>query len=784
MSLNIFTRDQNEALDFAQHHPAEDLPLEFSEAFDAAWREGLLFGQSVSASTARMQGVQDYLDGIREKTGTVLTNPALGGGAAALAELNGQLTPLAPQYPALNLKPLTEGDLDQLGVEKARRARQGHQLAAGREQTWGGTAGLLLGSLAAGAADPVNIVTVPLAAPASLGIVGTALATAGITGGTQVAIEALDAPFKERVEPGYMASGEAAKNVLGAAVAGGVLGGGAKTLGALWTRYSTGAWPRSVRDAGNVVASEGQIDATSLMPTVEGEVAHRTALQQSIDALVSGRSVDVSETVTPDLLRAYGARLEPVMEARAKALAAEESALVLERDGVRLPASMERLSELQLAEIRGTAQALEREAADARTALRGEADSLAARRSALGDRAPGLDALRAEVDGLRSDLEASQSRLTEARAPGDPETQARLSAIEADLAAEGLPAARRAELEAERATIEDTLAATAPGDARAIASLNAEAKGLRDALARKEKALARAEATDARTRAALDKADADLPRRITAGEQRATGRREAVTIELRRAVSRLAQDGYGVRLPREDAEQMAGRILAASDGEADAVLRSVTEDLVDRALEQRRAQPAPVPALGRPDAVGEQRARAGHWTEQMRKRIQGLSREVGYDMPRDEAATVASAVAQARSEDEALSILDEVMLRPRTIAEALPGTRGAARPAEPARPPGATAARSEQLAALAPEITPAKAEAARSAGETDAAVLHDLDKLRATRDLQIPVGEHLDEAGQRVAVMRSVDDLLDEADARLAAAEQIRACAIPMEATP
>ncbi|MFG1274787.1 hypothetical protein [Xanthobacter flavus] len=778
MSFGIFTKGQNESLDYAQQHLAEDLPLEFGEAFDASWREGLLFGQSVSASTSRMEGVQDYLDGIREKTGTLLTNPALGGGDAALAELNGQLTALAPRFPDLNLKPLTAEDLDRLGEEKARRARQVYQRAAAREHTWGGTAGLALGSLASGATDPVNIVTVPLAAPASLGILGTALATAGITAGTQIGIEALAAPFKERVEPGYGASGEAAQNVLMAGVAGGMLGGGVKGLSALWTRYRTGSWPRSVRDAGNVVASEGQIADTNLVPTVEGEIAHRTALQKAIDDLVSGRPVDVSENVTPDLLRAYGERLAPVLEARSKAIAAEEAAFALEREAARLPASMERLSELQLADIRGSARSLDQEAAAAFASLRAEADSLASRRTAIEARAPDRDALRTEVEGLRSDLAAAEQRLASARTPTDPDTAARLSAIEEDLAGEGLPTARRVELEAERASITETLAATAPADARATASLAAEAKGLRTALTRKEKALARSEETDARARAKLDKADADLPRRITAGEQRAAGRREAIATEMRRTIARLAQDGYGVRLSQDEAAQIAGRILDAGDDEADQVLRSVTEDLVDRALARRRAEPPSTPAAGRADPVAEQRARAGHWTEQTRKRIQGLAREVGHDMPRDEAATVAAAVARAGNEDEALAILDEVMLRPRTIAEALPGSAASREPLRPASTPSVV--RPEQVAALADELTEKKIVVARSAEETEAAVLHDLDKLRATRDLQIPVGERLDEAGQRVADMRSVDDLLDEADARIAAAAEIRACAMPI----
>ncbi len=42
------------------------------------------------------------------------------------------------------------------------------------------------------------------------------------------------------------------------------------------------------------------------------------------------------------------------------------------------------------------------------------------------------------------------------------------------------------------------------------------------------------------------------------------------------------------------------------------------------------------------------------------------------------------------------------------------------------------------------------------------------DKLRAMKDLQVPVGERINERGEVEADMRSVDDLLDEAEARAA----------------
>jgi hypothetical protein len=778
--LDVFQRDEQETLAYARQHMAQDLPATFSESFDAAWRAGLDFGNSDARGRARIEGAQDYIDRIRQRTGTTLVNPALGGGAGALEEMNRQIAQLAPKHPELGLKPLTEADIDEFGMARSRESREAFQRMSEREQTFGSVAGSVLGNVAAGGADPVNIVTVPLAAPASLGIIGTALSTAGITAGTQLGIEALTADYKEKVEPGYAASGEAGQNVVGAALAGGVLGGGTKALGALWIRMQTGAWPRSVRDAGNVVASEGQIDATNILPGVEGEMAHRTALQASIDALVSGRPVDVGETVTPSLLRGYEARLQPVLEARAKARAADDSAIAIEREAARLPGTVERLSEQQLADIRATARSIDAETAAARDEINATTESLAAQRFALADRAPGIDGLRGEVDSLRSDVERTEARIAEARPPIDTETQARLDAIDADLDVEGIPADRRVYLESERTSITDTLAATGPGDARLAASLQAEAKGLRRALARKQKALDRAVASETRTRAKLDKQEAALPGRTAATETRATGRREVVAAEMRKAVSRLAQDGYGLRLPRDDAEAFASRILGAGDEEIDAALRDLTEALVDRRLEVQRAAPPAEPAIGRPAPIAEQEARSGYWIEETRKRVQALSREVGHEMPRDEAATVAAAIARARTDDEAGAILDEVMLRPRTIAATLPGTEAARLAAEPPRAGAAgVEPRLEQIAALTGELTPAKIAAARTNPVVDDVVTNDLDKLRAMKDLQVPVGERVNELGELEADMRSVDDLLDEAEARLLAAKEIEACAVP-----
>ncbi|MCJ8141642.1 hypothetical protein MKI84_01800 [Ancylobacter sp. A5.8] len=795
MTLDVFQDSIAGDIAYARDHLAQDLPATFAEGMEAAWRVGLDFGNSDAANRARIEGVQEFVDRVRQRAGVTLANPAFGGGAAALAEMNRQIAQLAPKFPDLALKPLTAADLDEMGIARSRAAREAQQKLAGREQTWGSTIGGILGGTAAGAVDPVNLVAVPLAAPASIGILGTALATGGITAGTQLGIEAITASYKEQVAPGYAASGEAAQNIGEAAIAGAVLGGGVRGLGALWTRVQTGAWPRHVRDAGNVVASEAQIADANRLPGVEGEVAHRTALQASIDAMVSGRPVDVSDTITPSLLRSYEARLAPVMEARAAARGAEETGLAIEREGARLPGTVERLSEVQLADIRATAQAARDELATTRQTLDTEAGNLTARRGVLGTREQEVSALREEVDSLRADLEQARTRLADARPPTDPETQARLAAIESDLAVASIPADRRAWLENERQSIVDTLAKTAPGDARLAVSLRQEVAGLERSRKAREKELDTADRRANRERARLDKADADLPTRRTAAETRAAGREASAGTELRRAVSRLAQEGYGVRLARDDAEELAGKILAAAPDEVDARQRELTETLVDRRLDALRAQPEPAP-------VTQRHARTAYHTDEARKRVQALAREVGYQMPKDEAAAIAGAIVRARSDDEAGAIVDELLLRPRTLAATLPGTEAArlevglraggrtespdglqtASHSSAASQAGGIVAgepRPEQIAALADELTPAKIAAARAASVTDDTVAHELDKLRAMGDRQVPVGERLNERGELEADMRSVDDLMDEADARLAAAREIAACALP-----
>jgi hypothetical protein len=204
---------------------------------------------------------------------------------------------------------------------------------ADRERTTGGAVGSFLGTAAAAVTDPVNMIAFPLAAPESLGILGTALAWGAIGAGSQVGIEALNATSMERIQPGYGPSNEPITNILEAGVGGAVLGGGLKGLSMAWQRARTGQWPRTVRDAGNVVDSEANIASTNRLPGVEGEAAHRTALNKAVDDLANGRPVDVDGIVSGDMLGAYDAQIASALEG-VSAVKAARNAVTMERAAI------------------------------------------------------------------------------------------------------------------------------------------------------------------------------------------------------------------------------------------------------------------------------------------------------------------------------------------------------------------------------------------------------------------------------------------------------------------
>jgi hypothetical protein len=329
MSLDLFASNIDDAVSYAGRVSAPELPSTFSDNFDDAFAKGRLVSQSFSGAIRRSQARSDYLDEVRAKSGEAL--PLL---AATDAEANGMIREIKSRNPALDIAELTDEEAQRRADEIGKRQLADSASFENRERTTGGAIGSFLGTAGAAVTDPVNLVAFPLAAPSSLGIIGTTLAWGAIGAGSQGVIEALNADSMERIQPGYGTSGEPLQNIAEAGLAGGVLGGGLKGLANLWTKAKTGNWPRTIRDAGNVVESEAQIAATNPLPGVEGEAAHRTALTKAIDDLANGRPVDVDGVVPPEQFAARDAAVEPVIAAREAAAEAQQAARVAAEDAL------------------------------------------------------------------------------------------------------------------------------------------------------------------------------------------------------------------------------------------------------------------------------------------------------------------------------------------------------------------------------------------------------------------------------------------------------------------
>jgi len=328
-ALDLFQGDANAAIARAATASAPDMPSGFTENFEAAWNAGRLFNQSIARSNARAAVLADYLSEIKEKTGNDLSKefvPDLaGGGQTGVTDFetaNEKVAKLKEKFPDLDLEPLSDEEIDKRAVGKSREAMADYTRLAQREKTWGGTAGFIAGNIAGAATDPINIAALPVAPAEGLGLLATALRWGGIAAGTQFGVELAGQNYREQVQPGYTESGAPLGNIAEAGIGGAFLGGAIKGLGNLWTRAKTGAWPTSIRDAGNVVESEANLQNSNIYPGADGEAAHRAAMAKAGEDIIKGNPVDVEDIITPELQAAREERFAPLMEARERAQAA------------------------------------------------------------------------------------------------------------------------------------------------------------------------------------------------------------------------------------------------------------------------------------------------------------------------------------------------------------------------------------------------------------------------------------------------------------------------------
>lgn len=327
---------QNNTAVAAQPQPGEarDLPATFGESFSAAWQNGRLFSDTLAHGNAQAAGFDQYLEDVKNASGEDIRRQVYADADPLTAARNivGKMKAANPGL--MTIPDLTDDELDHRAIVASQQARERYMQIAQREKAAGGGVGQFLGGLAAGATDPINLVGLAVAPEVEGGVLASATAWGTFGAVTQGVNEGVNAGFREKVQPGYAMSGEPVMNVLEAGAGGAVLGGGFKALGNLWTRVKTGAWPQSVRDAGNVVESEANIQQSNVLPGVEGEAAHRASLSTAINQILGGLPVDVAEAS-----RALVSRLQaerpftlPVMDEQAVRLISEEAGL-RERSG-------------------------------------------------------------------------------------------------------------------------------------------------------------------------------------------------------------------------------------------------------------------------------------------------------------------------------------------------------------------------------------------------------------------------------------------------------------------
>lgn len=306
MSLDLFQRDIEGSLVNAQQNIAPHLPAGFSETFDVALRMLGEWHNSNAYEMARERALASYYDDVKARTGEQL--PLYGvSDAVSLDDLNLGIARVAEKFPDQGYLPLTDADVDTMARRRMAKAHADAAAMAGRETTWGGTLGTVLGMTAGIAGDPVTIATLPLGGIGNIGIALRALEFAAIAGGTEAATAAMNFQAREAAVPG--SSKEIPGEIAAATLFGGALGAGFGLLGKL-LKTGDRPLPTAAREEVNAAASEAQLNATNPFPTVAGEAAARDATVEAATAIARGEPVKAADNFSAAHVDALAAKLE------------------------------------------------------------------------------------------------------------------------------------------------------------------------------------------------------------------------------------------------------------------------------------------------------------------------------------------------------------------------------------------------------------------------------------------------------------------------------------------
>lgn len=310
--FDLFPQDQDVAMATAQANPATDLDAGFTQSFADSWNAHRATAASNSEQNNRYSYVQGVLDKLYSTTGESFPNPegmqdwqvtARGGAAhtgarsAAYAKVQNRLQQLEQSNPEAGLGTLSPDEVAQGTLDYGKQAVADDAKSANGRVSWASSLGSFAGGMGAGMTDPVNAIatlgTLPLGGEG--GLVTQAATQAGIAGVSEIASQSLNYDYRKKIDPNFTLAQSMGE--VGQAVAGGaILGATPKVLSKLWAGAKSvlGYVPDTLKDSGNVVARAAVPEEPPVVnKTAESDNAHAQSVSKASEDVMASRPVEL-----------------------------------------------------------------------------------------------------------------------------------------------------------------------------------------------------------------------------------------------------------------------------------------------------------------------------------------------------------------------------------------------------------------------------------------------------------------------------------------------------------
>jgi len=300
-------------------------PTGIAENFDAAINDQLLLNNSISKNTVLTDAYSERANEVYKATGQRLANPILHGELEAhfspltshdtvlqnnIDNFEKQVDALRAQHPTLT----TQQDMWK-NISAMAGAVEGEAADVSDRATLLGKIGSFAGQMSGAMTDPVNLVTLPLGAPASAGILRTALIEAGIGAGVESVIQPDVQEFRKQagLDSGFV---PALENVTAAAGGRAVIGAGIKAVARGLETPAGRSMTGAVNDAAGYVKDiagkklVNLFDNTIKVPTPDQQLARD--MQAHISDVNASSPLDAA---APGAIEEHNSRLTQVMQA-------------------------------------------------------------------------------------------------------------------------------------------------------------------------------------------------------------------------------------------------------------------------------------------------------------------------------------------------------------------------------------------------------------------------------------------------------------------------------------